>query len=61
VDVPAIPATVGPGDTVAWHVPIAGFELVPDDTPAPPSEAAATAPDAPAKTTKARTTAAGEE
>jgi hypothetical protein len=46
---------------VAWHIPIAGFEPVPDDTTAPSPEAATTAPDAPAKTTKARTVAAGEE
>jgi hypothetical protein len=60
VDVPAIPATVGPGETTSWHIPIAGFEPVPVDTEAPP-QAADTAPDAPAKTTKARTAAAGEE
>lgn len=29
LDVPAIPATVLPGDTVEWPVPIAGFEAVP--------------------------------
>jgi hypothetical protein len=29
LDVPAIPATVQPGDTVDWPVPIAGFEPVP--------------------------------
>ena len=29
LDVPAIPATVQPGDTVDWPVPIAGFEAVP--------------------------------
>jgi hypothetical protein len=29
LDVPAIPATVQPGDTVDWPVPIAGFESVP--------------------------------
>jgi hypothetical protein len=61
VDVPAIPATVGPGETTSWHIPIAGFEPVPDDAPATPLQAATTAPEAPAKTTKARTTAAGEE
>jgi hypothetical protein len=60
VDVPAIPATVDPGNTVAWHVPIAGFEPVPDGTVAPP-QATDTTPDAPAKTTRARAAAAGEE
>ncbi|WBP89537.1 hypothetical protein [Kitasatospora cathayae] len=48
VDVPAIPATVQPGEAVAWHIPIAGFEPVPaDPAPAPdpkPSKKAATAP-----------------
>ena len=47
VDVPAIPATVGPGESVAWHIPIAGFEPVPDDPAATPdpktSKKAATA------------------
>ncbi|MQS14521.1 hypothetical protein F7Q99_20190 [Streptomyces kaniharaensis] len=63
VDVPAIPATVGAGESVAWHIPIAGFELVPDDAPAPSPEAATDpAPDVPAKTTtRARTAVAGEE
>lgn len=35
VDVPDIPATVQPGDTVDWPHPIAGFEPVED---APPAE-----------------------
>jgi hypothetical protein len=30
VDVPAIPATVEPGETVDWPIPISGFEPVPD-------------------------------
>jgi hypothetical protein len=30
VDVPAIPATVQPGETVDWPIPISGFEPVPD-------------------------------
>lgn len=58
VDVPAIPATVGPGESVAWHIPIAGFEPVPEDAP---SAERAPVPDAPAKTTRARAAAAGEE
>lgn len=39
LDVPAIPATVQPGDTVDWPDPIAGFEAVPDG-PVPEVEAA---------------------
>lgn len=31
VDVPAIPATVQPGEVVDWPDPIAGFEPVPDE------------------------------
>lgn len=34
VDIPEIPATVGPGETVDWPHPIAGFEPVTDE-PAP--------------------------
>ena len=34
VDIPEIPATVGPGEEVDWPHPIAGFEPV-EDTPAP--------------------------
>lgn len=37
VDVPAIPATVWPGETVDWPNPIAGFEPVPD-APSPSPE-----------------------
>jgi hypothetical protein len=53
VDVPAIPATVGPGETVLWPVPIAGFERVdpepaaPDPAPAPPAKPKARAAAAP--------------
>lgn len=50
VDVPAIPATVLPGESVDWPDPIAGFEAVKDETPAEP--------DTPAKTTRKRTGAA---
>lgn len=39
VDVPAIPATVQPGETVDWPDPIAGFEPVPD-APSPSPEPA---------------------
>jgi hypothetical protein len=42
--VPDIPAEVQPGESVDWHLPIAGFEPVPDDAPPPPSE-----PPAPSK------------
>lgn len=35
VDVPAIPVTVSPGETVDWPDPIAGFEPVTDTTPPP--------------------------
>lgn len=35
LDVPDIPATVQPGETVDWQWPIAGFEPVAD---APPEE-----------------------
>lgn len=43
VDVPAIPATVGPGEVVIWPAPIAGFERVePEPAPDP-------APESPAK------------
>ncbi|MEV8324509.1 hypothetical protein [Kitasatospora sp. NPDC056731] len=31
VDVPAIPATVAPGQIVDWPTPIAGFEPVPTE------------------------------
>lgn len=34
VDIPEIPATVGPGEEVDWPHPIAGFEPV-VDAPAP--------------------------
>ena len=43
VDIPEIPATVGPGEVVDWPHPIAGFEPV-EDEPAPD--------EAPAKTTR---------
>jgi hypothetical protein len=47
LDVPAIPATVQPGDTVDHEWPIVGFEPVePDPEPSPPKtarKAAATA------------------
>lgn len=45
VDIPEIPATVGPGETVDWPHPIAGFEPVPDepDEPAPEEAPAKTA------------------
>lgn len=33
LDVPDIPATVQPGDTVDWPLPIAGFEPVADTPP----------------------------
>lgn len=33
VDIPAIPATVGPGEAVDWPHPIAGFIPVPDEAP----------------------------
>lgn len=48
LDVPAVPATVQPGETVDWPDLIAGFEPVPDG---PSLEPAAT-PEAPAKTPK---------
>lgn len=41
VDVPAIPATVQPGETVDWPDPISGFEPVPEDAPSPSPEPAA--------------------
>lgn len=41
VDVPDIPATVQPGETVDWPLPIAGFE--PADE-APPAETEAPKP-----------------
>lgn len=51
VDVPTIPATVQPGETVDWPEPIVGFELVePEPSPDP-------APEPPAKPTKARAAA----
>ncbi|MBX7464971.1 hypothetical protein [Streptomyces sp. NPDC057910] len=34
LDVPDIPATVQPGETVDWDRPIAGFEPVDDSSPA---------------------------
>lgn len=43
VDVPDIPATVQPGETVDWPHPIAGFELVADTPPAKSSKKAAPA------------------
>lgn len=36
VDVPAIPATVWPGEVVDWPDPIAGFEPAPDAPPPSP-------------------------
>ena len=36
VDIPEIPATVGPGEIVDWPHPISGFEPVPDE-PAKPA------------------------
>jgi hypothetical protein len=46
VDVPAIPATVQPGEAVDWPDPIAGFDAVADEAPAPSKsrKAAAAAP-----------------
>lgn len=38
VDVPAIPATVRPGETIDWPDPIAGFESVTDPAPPPSPE-----------------------
>jgi hypothetical protein len=38
VDVPAVPATVQPGDTVDWPHPIAGFEPVDEPEPTPAAE-----------------------
>lgn len=43
VDVPAIPATVEPGEVVDWPDPIAGFEPV-DDGPAPAPASSDSAP-----------------
>jgi hypothetical protein len=40
VDVPAVPATVWPGETVDWPDPIAGFEPVTDSAPPPSPEPA---------------------
>jgi len=48
LDVPAVPATVQPGDTVDWPDPIAGFEAVHDE-PSPVPDAT---PEAPARTSK---------
>lgn len=53
VDIPEIPATVGPGEEVDWPHPIAGFEPVEDEPEPAPDEAPAkparkkTAPSAP--------------
>jgi hypothetical protein len=41
VIVPAIPATVEPGEVVDWPDPIAGFEPVEDPQPEPEPEAPA--------------------
>lgn len=52
VDVPAIPATVQPGETVDWPDPIAGFEPVPEAAPPPspePTPSKKRAPAAPAE------------
>lgn len=38
VDVPAIPATIQPGETVDWPHPISGFALVEPPPSAPPDE-----------------------
>lgn len=46
--VPAIPATVEPGEVVDWPHPIAGFEPV-EDSPQPEPE-----PEAPAKSSRKR-------
>lgn len=48
VDVPAIPATVEPGEVVDWPTPIAGFEPV-EGEPTPPAPDAATDKPAPKK------------
>jgi hypothetical protein len=40
LDVPAIPATVRPGEVVMWPTPIAGFEPVTDSAPPPSPEPA---------------------
>jgi hypothetical protein len=50
VDVPAIPATVGPGEVVDWPIPISGFEeLAAEETEARPP---ADPPAAPSKTVR---------
>lgn len=51
VDVPAIPATVQPGEVVDWPDPIAGFEPV-EDAPKPD--------EAPAKTSTRKKAAPAE-
>jgi hypothetical protein len=38
VDIPAIPATVQPGEIVDWPIPIAGFEPVPADQDPQPTK-----------------------
>lgn len=49
VDVPAIPATVGPGEVVDWPIPIAGFEELTDEADA---RRPADPPAAPSKTVR---------
>ncbi|MEU4296343.1 hypothetical protein [Kitasatospora aureofaciens] len=55
VDIPAIPATVAPGELVDWPTPIAGFEPVPEQPgPVPaakPSRKAAAAQASPSEET----------
>jgi len=48
LDVPAVPATVQPGDAVDHPDPIAGFELVEQDEAVPP-ELVAKTPKTPVK------------
>jgi hypothetical protein len=59
LDVPAIPATVQPGDTVDWHQYIAGFEPVPDG-PDGTLIAAEAPPEPAAKTTIKRAAASAD-
>ncbi|MFD0405619.1 hypothetical protein [Kitasatospora sp. NPDC127116] len=50
VDIPAIPATVQPGETIDWPIPIAGFEPVPPDPDQQPAKTSKKAAATPAST-----------
>ena len=59
LDVPDIPATVQPGESVDWHQYVAGFEPVADEPDDSPTTAEAP-PELAAKTTTKRAAASAD-